>query len=54
VDYVPVRLPNLGDKLLTNHLAPMIADQTDAVSWLTARLDGRPSASTCAELPGQP
>ncbi|WP_037577863.1 lipase family protein [Phaeacidiphilus oryzae] len=54
VDYVPVRLPNLGDKLLTNHLAPMIADQTAAISWMADRLNGEPAASNCAGLPSQP
>jgi len=54
VDYVPVVLPNLGDKLLTNHLAPMIADQTAAIGWITDRLSGKPAASTCASLPLEP
>lgn len=38
VTYKPVELPNLGDKLLTNHLVPLFADQGEAVSWLTNRL----------------
>jgi dienelactone hydrolase len=54
VTYKPVILPNLGDKILTNHLAPLITDQGDAVSWLTDRLAGRPARSNCHTLPVQP
>lgn len=54
VTYRPVRLPDLGDGLLTNHLAPLLADQGAAISWLTDRLEGKPAASTCAKLPAQP
>lgn len=54
VTYVPVRLPDAGKGLLTNHLAPLIADQGNAVSWLTARLEGKPATSNCADLPSQP
>jgi hypothetical protein len=52
--YKPVTLPNLGDKLLTNHVGPLLADQSDAIAWLTDRLSGRPASSTCARLPRQP
>ncbi|MFF1921710.1 lipase family protein [Streptomyces sp. NPDC058221] len=54
VSYKPVVLPNLGDKLLTNHIAPLITDQGDAISWLTDRLSGRPATSNCWSLPVQP
>ena len=52
--YVPVKLPNLGDGLLTNHLAPLLTDQGDAITWLADRLSGEPAAPNCASLPGQP
>jgi hypothetical protein len=35
-------------------MAPLLADQGDAISWLTDRLSGQPAASTCATLPQQP
>ncbi|AIS02108.1 lipase family protein [Streptomyces glaucescens] len=54
VTYKPVLLPDLGDKILTNHLAPLITDQDDAVSWLTDRLAGKPAGSNCRTLPVQP
>ncbi|MBL1068060.1 lipase family protein [Streptomyces sp. 7-21] len=54
VTYVPVRLPDLGDGLLTNHLVPLVADQGHAISWLADRLAGEPAGSTCGSLPGQP
>jgi hypothetical protein len=54
VTYVPVRLPDLGEGLLTNHLAPLLADQGGAISWLTDRLSGRAADSTCATLGSQP
>ena len=53
VTYKAVRLPNLGDKLLTNHLAPLITDQGDAVAWLTDRLEGEPTGSNCWSMPAQ-
>ncbi|MDW8808280.1 lipase family protein [Streptomyces scabiei] len=53
VTYQAVGLPNLGDKLLTNHLAPLIADQQSAISWLTDRLEGKPTASNCWTMPVQ-
>ncbi|MEU3948433.1 lipase family protein [Streptomyces sp. NPDC029526] len=53
VTYKAVALPNLGDKLLTNHLAPLLTDQSDAVSWLTDRLEGRPAQSNCWTMPFQ-
>lgn len=51
VTYAAVKLPNLGDKLLTNHLAPLLTDQGNAISWLTDRLSGQAAASDCSELP---
>ncbi|MEU9023969.1 lipase family protein [Actinomadura sp. NPDC048394] len=54
VSYVPVDLPNLGDKTLLNHFAPLLLDQPDAVSWLIDRLTGKPSPSTCASVPARP
>ncbi|MFC7993497.1 lipase family protein [Streptomyces pilosus] len=53
VTYKAVRLPNLGDKILTNHLAPLLTDQGDAVEWLTDRLRGEPTRSNCWTLPAQ-
>lgn len=47
VTYEPVELPDLGDGLLTNHLTPLLADQGEAVSWLTDRLSGEAATSTC-------
>ncbi|CAL9342712.1 lipase family protein [Streptomyces sp. Tu 3180] len=54
VTYKAVVLPNLGDKLLTNHLAPLLTDQGDAISWLADRLAGEPAASNCRSMPLQP
>ncbi|EGX58427.1 secreted protein [Streptomyces zinciresistens K42] len=54
VTYRALRLPDLGDGLLLNHLAPLLLDQGDAVSWLTDRLAGTPAVSNCRSLPGQP
>lgn len=54
VTYKAVVLPNLGDKILTNHLAPLLTDQGDAVRWLTDRLEGEPTASNCWTMPVQP
>ncbi|MFI6208040.1 lipase family protein [Streptomyces sp. NPDC051041] len=51
VTYEAVNLPNLGDKILTNHLAPYLADQGEAVSWLADRLAGEPAKPNCATLP---
>ncbi|MEH0467305.1 lipase family protein [Streptomyces sp. B21-097] len=53
VSYEAVNLPNLGDKLLTNHLAPLITDQGEAISWLTDRLEGEPATSNCWTMPFQ-
>lgn len=50
VAYKPVVLPNLG-RALINHFAPLLADQGDAISWLTDRLNARPAASNCSSLP---
>lgn len=51
VTYKPVELPNLGDRLLTNHLTPLLVDQGSAISWLTDRLSGKPATSNCGSLP---
>jgi pimeloyl-ACP methyl ester carboxylesterase len=53
VDYEPVLLPNVGDKLV-NHFGALLADQGEAISWLTDRLAGKPAASDCRTLPLQP
>ncbi|MFC7811226.1 lipase family protein [Streptomyces olivaceus] len=53
VSYVPVRLPNLGSGLL-NHVTPLLADQGNALDWLTDRLSGKPADSNCADLPDRP
>ncbi|MCZ4119834.1 lipase family protein [Streptomyces sp. H39-S7] len=54
VTYDPINLPNLGDKILTNHVVPLITDQGDAIAWLTDRLSGKPSLSNCWTMPLQP
>ena len=54
VTYDAIVLPNLGDKILTNHLVPLITDQGDAVSWLTDRLSGKAATSNCRSMPIQP
>lgn len=54
VTYDAVVLPNLGDKLLTNHLVPLITDQGDAISWMTDRLSGKGTSSNCWTMPLQP
>lgn len=54
ITYVPIMLPNLGDKLLTNHLAPLITDQGAAIGWLTDRLSGKSAGSNCWSMPIQP
>ncbi|MFF2507744.1 lipase family protein [Streptomyces sp. NPDC058067] len=54
ITYAPIRLPNLGDKLLTNHFLPLLTDQSAAISWLTQRLKDMPATSTCTALPSQP
>jgi hypothetical protein len=53
ITYAAVDLPNLGDRLLTNHLAPLITDQAAAISWLTERLEGKPTTSNCWTMPFQ-
>lgn len=53
VTYVPVRLPGLGRAIL-NHFAPLLADQGDAISWLTDRLAGKATSSNCATAPRKP
>ncbi|MFI6335714.1 lipase family protein [Streptomyces sp. NPDC050535] len=54
VTYDAINLPNLGDKILTNHLVPLITDQGDAIAWLTDRLSGKPASSNCWTMPLQP
>ncbi|NEA95814.1 triacylglycerol lipase [Actinospica acidiphila] len=54
VTYKAVALPNLGDKLLTNHLVPLLTDQGDAVDWLADRLKGKAARSNCWTMPAQP
>ena len=54
VTYEAVVLPNLGDKILTNHLVPLLTDQGDAISWLTDRLAGKPATSNCRTMPLRP
>ncbi|MFR0357240.1 lipase family protein [Streptomyces sediminimaris] len=51
VTYKPVTLPGLGSALI-NHFAPLLADQGDAISWLTDRFDAEPATSNCSALPG--
>ncbi|MFC8226463.1 lipase family protein [Streptomyces sp. NPDC057287] len=53
VTYDAIVLPNLGDKILTNHLVPLITDQGDAISWLTDRLSGKTATSNCWSMPVQ-
>ncbi|MFJ3704852.1 MULTISPECIES: lipase family protein [unclassified Streptomyces] len=53
VTYDAIKLPNLGDKILTNHLVPLVTDQGDAISWLTDRLSGKPATSNCWTMPLQ-
>lgn len=54
VSYVPIAMADLGDKTLLNHLAPLLGDQGDAVSWLIDRLEGKPALSHCWTMPFQP
>ncbi|MGQ4375258.1 alpha/beta fold hydrolase [Streptomyces sp. SAS_267] len=54
ITYDAVVLPNLGDGLLLNHVAPLLTDQGDAISWLTDRLSGRRATSNCWTMPLQP
>ncbi|MFI7350871.1 lipase family protein [Streptomyces sp. NPDC049936] len=53
VTYVPVLLPGVGSGLL-NHFAPLLADQGNAISWLTDRLSGEQARSNCGSMPLQP
>ncbi|GAB3958376.1 lipase family protein [Streptomyces sparsus] len=54
VTYDAIALPDLGDKILTNHLAPLLTDQGKAIAWLTDRLAGAPAGSNCWTMPFQP
>lgn len=53
VTYKAVVLPSVGSALL-NHFAPLLTDQGAAISWLTDRLAGKPTASNCWTMPVQP
>lgn len=54
VDYNAIILPSIfGDPLL-NHLAGDIADQGNAIRWMTHRLEGRQAHSNCWTMPFQP
>ncbi len=55
VTYKPILLPNLGDKVvLTNHFLPLIADQGDALDWITDRVSGKSTGNNCLFLPLMP
>ncbi|MEI7057427.1 lipase family protein [Nocardioides sp. CCNWLW239] len=54
VTYQAVVMPNLGDGLITNHISPLLVDQTAAVNWVTDRVSGLPAISNCATMPIQP
>lgn len=54
VTYTPVQLPDLGKGLITNHVSPLLADQSNAISWIKDRLAGAPASSNCDTLPEQP
>ncbi|WP_282613771.1 lipase family protein [Streptomyces sp. XM4193] len=49
VTYVPVQLPDAGEKLV-NHFLPLIADQGAAVNWVTNRLSGEPDSPNCSTV----
>ncbi|KOU74835.1 hypothetical protein ADK57_06850 [Streptomyces sp. MMG1533] len=53
ITYDAIDLPNLGDRILTNHLAPLLTDQGTAISWLTDRLQSEPATSNCWTMPFQ-
>ncbi|MFF7474782.1 lipase family protein [Streptomyces sp. NPDC008092] len=53
VTYKAVTLPNLFSALL-NHFAPLLTDQSDAIAWLTDRLNGKATTSNCSSMPVQP
>ena len=54
VTYQAVVLPNLGDGLITNHITPLLVDQTAAINWITDRVGGAPAGSNCSTLSLQP
>ncbi|MFI5622958.1 lipase family protein [Nocardioides sp. NPDC051685] len=54
VTYQAVVLPNLGDGLITNHITPLLVDQTAAINWITDRVGGVAAGSNCSTLPVQP
>lgn len=53
VTYVPIQLPDLGRGLLTNHVAPLLTDQGQAISWLIDRLAGEPASTNCGSVSDQ-
>ncbi len=54
VTYQAVILPNLGDGLITNHITPLLVDQTAAIDWITDRVGGAGAGSNCSTMPLQP
>ncbi|MFE7224561.1 lipase family protein [Nocardioides sp. NPDC057577] len=54
VTYKAVILPNLGDGLVTNHVTPLLVDQTEAINWVTDRVKGYATGSNCVTMPIQP
>nr|WP_246212491.1 lipase family protein [Streptomyces abyssomicinicus] len=54
VTYEAIALPNLGDKIVTNHMVPLLTDQGAAIDWLKDRLEGRSAVSNCWSMPLQP
>ncbi|WP_292650941.1 lipase family protein [Nocardioides sp.] len=54
VTYKAVVLPDLGDGLITNHITPLLVDQTAAINWVTDRVKGVAASSNCSTLPRQP
>ncbi|TDD91260.1 triacylglycerol lipase [Saccharopolyspora karakumensis] len=54
VTYQPIQVPDLGKGLMVNHITPLLADQTNAISWLTDRLSGAAAINNCNTLPDQP
>ncbi|MEG3631450.1 lipase family protein [Streptomyces poriticola] len=53
VTYDAVLVPSVGNGLL-NHFAPLLADQGEALDWLTDRLTGKRAGSNCWTMPFQP
>ncbi|RZF05112.1 triacylglycerol lipase [Streptomyces sp. SCA2-2] len=53
VTYVPIKGIDLKEKLV-NHFTPLLSDQTNAISWVTDRLAGKPDAPDCATVVKKP